>query len=870
MLNINTSFSKYVIDWDYFMADDIDSKLKKYMDSMQKQSDANIKSTEHIKNMARTAAKVDRSLDDMVSGFQKASSEASKLKGNLLKTSAWMGLLASGVGAAVEIIAESVDVYRDMNNVGQTFGGSMLNMQIAAAGAALPLRDFAELIQQGNNSMVAAAAGVSAFGGLGKHVRNNMKEFGMLGLTTRDFNEYLTEFSETQRLYGKASVLDTDNNRIALQKLTEETTMMSNLTGKHRKEILKDSQSAMRNASVQVAMAKLSQSASESLLNSLQSSTTYLAGLPGEAGRALSNMLTETVGLGTSAVSEQIQEFNSVGLSAVGGMMDDLARKVKNGTATLGDQEQFRKQFVDLIGSNLDSLQAQLLGPNKEAAKRAIQMFTEMKNIKEKTPEEISKAHDEKSSTDFLLSIQERMNAFGGWLRMKFFTSFKKVYDALQKAIASGAFKKLGDVVSQLFKFLSEKIEKYLDPKNLDNFAASLESGVKKLGRFSDNIETAAVGVMKIYDFWDTKLLNPLQKRLGDFGGLLAAIGTVIAAKWLGGKLLNTIFDTIAGEVTSKFKDAGAKQSSAGTAKQTGGTGDTPHTTPQPNSGSGGSGKSGKSGKLGKLGKLGKMSKVMKGGGLVGAGLTAASMLGLMPDGIDALSNIAGLASMGASIGSIIPGVGTVIGGVIGGAIGLAMNWKEAGKEISDMYDKTSKSLSDTYDKYLGPMVSSVKTWWKDLNFSTIADTIGNWFGSIKDNVATVAGNVWDKVKEFKNYSVNLAGTTLTGAVDLAKKGASAIGMNVGNTNVGQVVPQNNSSGNATPSVNVDALKKQLDEVSAKNQKLADENIKIREQLAKLVDLIAKNNVDNTSLLRDIAENGQKQVKTTKNLGTAY
>lgn len=866
MLNINTSFSKYVIDWDYFMADDIDSKLKKYMDSMQKQSDANIKSTEHIKNMARTAAKVDRSLDDMVSGFQKASSEVSILKGNLFKTSAWMGLLASGVGAAVEIIADSVDVYRDMNNVGQTFSGSMLNMQIAAAGAALPLRDFAELIQQGNNSMVAAAAGVSAFGGLGKHVRNNMKEFGMLGLTTKDFNEYLTEFSETQRLYGKASVLDTDNNRIALQKLTEETTMMSNLTGKHRKEILKDSQAAMRNASVQVAMAKLSQSASESLLNSLQSSTTYLAGLPGEAGRALSNMLTETVGLGTSAVSEQIQEFNSVGLSAVGGMMDDLARKVKNGTATLGDQEQFRKQFVDLIGSNLDSLQAQLLGPNKEAAKRAIQMFTEMKNIKEKTPEEISKNKDNESATNFFLNIQERMNEFGGWLRVKFFKSFEKVYMAFERAIKSGAFKKLGDVVSQLFKFLSEKIEKYLDPNNLDNFAASLESGVKMLGKFSDNIEMVALGVMKIYDFWDVYLLTPLQKRLGDFGGLLAAVGVVVAAKWAGGKVLGAIGNTITGQSNDSFKDF-ANRFGQGNALRTTGQGGANGNRNIPSGGSsGGPG----SGGLGKLGKLGKMTKVMKGVGLVGAGLTAASMLGLMPDGIDALSNIAGLAQMGASIGSIIPGVGTVVGGVIGGAIGLAMNWKEAGKEIGDMYDKTSKSLSDTYDKYLGPMVSSVKTWWKDLNFSTISDTIGNWFGSIKDNVATVAGNVWDKVKEFKNYSVNLAGTTLTGAVDLAKKGASAIGMKVGNTNVGQVVPQNNSSGNATPSVNVDALKKQLDEVSAKNQKLADENIKIREQLAKLVDLIAKNNVDNTSLLRDIAENGQKQVKTTKNLGTAY
>lgn len=846
------------------MADDIDSKLKKYMDSMQKQSDANIKSsTEYAKNMARTAGKVDRSLDDMISGFEKASSEASILKGNLFKTSAWMGLLASGVGAAVEVIADSVDVYRDLSNVGQTFSGSMLNMQIAAAGAALPLRDFAELIQEGNNSMVAAAAGVSAFGGLGKNVRANMKEFGMLGLTTRDFNEYLTEFSETQRLYGKASLIDTDNNRMALQKLTEETTMMSNLTGKHRKEILKDSQAAMRTASVQVAMAKLSQTASESLLNSLQSSTTYLSGLPGEAGKALSNMLTETVGLGTSAVSDQIQDFNSVGLSAVGGMVDDLARKVKNGTASLGDHEQFRKQFVDLIGSNLDSLQAQLLGPNKEAAKKAIQMFTEMKNIKEKTPEEIAKNKDNETATNFFLNIQERMNEFSGWLRVKFFKSFEKVYVAFENAIKSGAFKKLGEVVSQLFAFLSSKIEKYLDPNNLDNFAASLESGVKKLGKFSENIEMVAVGVMKIYDFWDEHLLTPLQKRLGDFGGLLAAVGVLVAAKWAGGKVLGAIGNTITGKSNDSFKDF-ANRFGQGNALRTTGQGGTNGTQPTaPGGSSGGSGSGGS-------GKLGKMTKVMKGVGLVGVGLTAASMLGLMPDGIDALSNIAGLASMGAAIGSVIPGVGTVIGGVIGGAIGLAMNWKEAGKEIGDMYDKTSKSVSDTYAKYIGPMVSSVKTWWTDLNFSTITDTIGNWFSSIKENIATVAGNVWDKVKEFKTYSVNLAGATLAGAVDLAKKGAASVGLSSGKPSVGQVSPQTQPSGPQTPSVNVDALKKQLDEVSAKNQKLADENIKIREQLAKLVDLIAKNNVDNANLLRDIAENGKQQVRTTKNLGYAY
>jgi ribosomal protein L12E/L44/L45/RPP1/RPP2 len=836
------------------MADDIEGKLKKYVDTMQKQADYNGKTSgEYAKAMVRNAARVDSSLNKMVSNFEQVKHSTSILKGNMLNAAAWMGVLSTGIGAAAEVISDSIETYRDLNNVGQTFGGSMLNMQLAAAGAALPLKDFAELIIQGNNSMVAAAAGTAAFGNLGKTVRSNMKEFGMLGLTTKDFNEYLTEFSETQRLYGKAANLDTDNNRMALQKLTHETTMMSNLTGKNRKDIMKDTQQAMRTASVQVAMAKLSQSASESLLNSLQSSTTYLAGLPGEAGHALSNMLTETVGLGTSAVSEQIKDFNSVGLSAVGGMMDDLARKVKDGTATLGDQEQFRKQFVDLIGNNLDSLQAQLLGPNKEAASKAIKMFNEMKNIKEKTPEEIKKGEENESSTKFLLNIQERMNEFGAWIRVKFFKSFEKVYIAMENAIKSGAFKKLGDVISGLFDFIAGKIEKYLDPNNLDNFAASLESGVKTIGRFSEVIVDIAKAAVKVYTFFDTYLLSPLQKMLGDFGGVLASIGVLVAAKWLGGKML----DVAGGKLSDTFKSQ-SKESKTSKIELP------DHEQSKPSN----STKPGAKGRFGKIGSMANNLKSMpKSLSIPGLAITAASLLGVMPKGFESIGNIASLSSMGAMIGSmVLPGVGTLVGGVIGGAIGLATNWKDAGKELGDIYAQSKASIAESYDKYISPMVGTIKAWWGDINFGSIADTVSNWFGSLKATMSNAMTAVSGKLDEYTKYAKDNNLTSVSGVIDYAKQGLTKMGIMNSTPSVNQLTTPTSS----TPNINSDAIKKQLDDVTAKNQKLSEDNTRIKDQIAKLVDLLAKSNIDMSSYLKDISDNGKQQVKTTKTLAIPY
>ena len=420
-----------------------------------------------------------KNVKDFADKTEKVADTLSKFKNSVNKIDGFVGLLAVTLASASEVISESVDAYRKVTEVGQDFEGSLLELQKSAASAALPLDEFVSLIEK--NNLVVASTGIKAFTDLGKTARSSLRQFGMLGMTTNQFNEYLSEYAETSRLFGNSQALTSSKAAESLEALIKETDSYSKLTGKQRQAILRDSQKAMRSASLQVMMAKLTSSSSAEMQKAIQGTVTYLAALPGEAGQTLSAIMAETIGFGTSALSDGIDDFNRVGLGAVGGLMDDLARKVKAGTATEADKEAFRRGMYDVLHNNLDSLNVQLLGPNKEIAKRMIQMHNELQNINNKDSGPVD---PKKQETAFFLDLEDSMNRISGFLRTKFFSAFEKVYNSIKSGIDSGAYDKFFDFLSNAFNSGADKLGEMLSPENLIAFGTAIGKAITSIGEF--------------------------------------------------------------------------------------------------------------------------------------------------------------------------------------------------------------------------------------------------------------------------------------------------------------------------------------------------------------------------------------------------
>src|SRR6478752_5577515 len=170
------------------------------------------------------------------------------------------GLRSFGKGSAFGFVAaeivqwgsSTVKTWQSMTDVGQSFGGSMIKMQEAAADAGLPLDKFAKVMTK--NNYVVGTLGVGAYTGLLKSIRITSEKFGMYGMTLDQMNEFAGGYLEVQRLAG---TLDARNNKQTgkfINELALGASVMSEITKTSREEIAKRTQEALQDSRVVATM----------------------------------------------------------------------------------------------------------------------------------------------------------------------------------------------------------------------------------------------------------------------------------------------------------------------------------------------------------------------------------------------------------------------------------------------------------------------------------------------------------------------------------------------------------------------------------------------------------------------------------------
>lgn len=438
--------------------------------------------TKHFKTLASASSNTSKSLTQMLPVLERVFGAAGIVK-----------LMASALD-------DTTKTYRELSQVGQTFNGSMLSMQIAAANAALPLNEFAEVIKK--NSTVIAAIGTTSFMSMSKALRTSLMDVGQLGLTTSQLNASLGQYLDTQRLYGNLSNQSTEKTTSNMRALGVETLKAAQMTGMNTEKISESATAALRDESVRAKMMQMSASGIDSYGLSLNKAVIYMSALPGEAGKTLSSMLAQTAGRGSALLSDASQTFIDAGMFGVTDLMDNMSKKVANNTWNDQDAADFNRKFVAEGMKNMASLQMQAATGNT-AAKQAIVMISEMKEISKKNPEELAA---QKGVTNFLQNLGVIIDNVSGLIRERFYKGLEALmtrFEGFTDSPAWAAFSdKIGGMAERFGLFLSETIT----PERLIAFGGGLASALEAAVKFATVIAGVVEKVVNVFGWLNDKV----------------------------------------------------------------------------------------------------------------------------------------------------------------------------------------------------------------------------------------------------------------------------------------------------------------------------------------------------------------------------
>jgi len=240
----------------------------------QNAEDLNKAQKTQVKNYDNLADEIDAtsdSLQDFKSGLSKASgglglvvkgfgnlvsgtynlAESFMLGGNRL--SDFFGGIPV-FGTVVEALDSNIDVYRNISNVGASFGNSLLDMRTSAATARLSLDSFQQLV--GNNAETLAIFGSSVSSGARRFAEfsGNFRDsaigqrFMGMGFTIEDLNDRLAGYIELEARRNRLEGLSQAQLTQGAENYLDQLDKLAKVTGMERKEaeqlILKQQQEA--------------------------------------------------------------------------------------------------------------------------------------------------------------------------------------------------------------------------------------------------------------------------------------------------------------------------------------------------------------------------------------------------------------------------------------------------------------------------------------------------------------------------------------------------------------------------------------------------------------------------------------------------
>jgi DNA-binding transcriptional MerR regulator len=150
----------------------------------------------------------------------------------------------------------NIETFRQLSQIGATFGQSIVELRQTAATAALPLDDFAALVRQNSEGLAAlfgsTTQGAKGIALLGEAVRTQgIDRLAPLGFTIDEVNETLLLNLDRQRRTNIFSRLTDDQRTASAIRFAEELDRLARLTGAQRDELRAQIEQQQSNAKFQ-------------------------------------------------------------------------------------------------------------------------------------------------------------------------------------------------------------------------------------------------------------------------------------------------------------------------------------------------------------------------------------------------------------------------------------------------------------------------------------------------------------------------------------------------------------------------------------------------------------------------------------------
>ena len=234
------------------------------------------------------------------------------------------GLLAGVLGAVAAAAEATTGAFQEASKSGASFGGSVNSFASAASGAGMTMKDFAGVIQNNRDAMLAfggtSESGAKNFANVSKALRSSSSDLYALGFSTKDINEGLGKYGSLLRAQGLQGKQTNAELAAGAKSYMKELDLLAKATGQSRSEIEARQAAMAKDAQFQAAMAGASEDVRKSFL-------AVTSGMP----KGLETFTKDMLANGTATTEENQKLLSQLPQSAA--MLTSMNQKMQRGEA---------------------------------------------------------------------------------------------------------------------------------------------------------------------------------------------------------------------------------------------------------------------------------------------------------------------------------------------------------------------------------------------------------------------------------------------------------------------------------------------------------------------------------------------------------
>ena len=235
------------------LADGIEEKIRKKATDAQKANiEAIEESTESLELFSEEVDDARTVLDVFAGGILSVAGAATGIIGNFSKELVMGGdrmsdfsqhipIVGSIITSVVQYFEQTVDVFRNLSEIGGAFGNDLSRMKLAAAESGMSLDMFAGFVAKNSERMLflggTVTDGAEQFGRLTRDIRNSAEGFMQMGYTMESLNDFTAEYIALQARQNRLQGMTEGQLRSGTAEYLKQLDQLSKITGKSRKQL---------------------------------------------------------------------------------------------------------------------------------------------------------------------------------------------------------------------------------------------------------------------------------------------------------------------------------------------------------------------------------------------------------------------------------------------------------------------------------------------------------------------------------------------------------------------------------------------------------------------------------------------------------